>query len=206
MRSIFVLVAGAVALAACAVETTNEPTATQTAEALSTFATPFVGSYQRADSAAILNTLVLNADGTYRSTQIVECFRAPCNPIETRGSWTASGTAFSGTLRLQPANGSAVKYAATLIAPIGSLQLQQAGSASFVETRLPSNCGGIAGIQCPSDFTCVPPSGTTYPDQMGTCLPDGALGTTCVSNPPCMEGLGCVIHATKGSITHVCQQ
>jgi hypothetical protein len=209
MRLSILFAVGAFALAGCAADatTTEGPVATAD-EALSTFAAPLVGSYARIDDGMQLSALTLNANGSYGRDDQVYCFRAPCNPIHTTGTWSASGTGFSGTLKLHPTGGTSTYYAVTLTGPLGSLDLK-ANGVTIHEERTPATCGGIAALSCASGFTCVYPngSGPSFPDEGGQCLPRGAQGTMCggIAGFPCFSGLTCNITATYPDAAGTCQ-
>jgi len=167
MRLSMIFAVSAVALAGCAVDATNtETTAASSEEALSTFAAPLVGSYHRIDGGIQLAGLTLNANGTYGRDDQVECFAAPCDPIHSTGKWSASGTGFSGTLKLTPKHGAPTTYGVTLVGPLGSLDLKSNGT-TLHEERIPATCGGIAGFQFFSGLTCNITA--TYPDAAGVC-------------------------------------
>lgn len=59
-----------------------------------------------------------------------------------------------------------------LIAPPSNNVNTTINSVINTPTDRPSNsqCGGIAGILCPTGYTCVYPNDATYPDVAGQCV------------------------------------
>lgn len=197
-----------VALAAssigCAVETgdlaSDEGATSAEGAELSTFGKALVGAYTRVDGFGAPTHVTLVGDGTYATENVVMCVRAPCNPLVDAGRWTASGSGNTGTLKLVSTRGNGTKSWSVKLQNAGAtLQLSGAGLVQHMSRDVPAICGGIAALQCPVGSECV--YGTiTHPDQSGTCVKRGGLGTTCggIGGLPCDAGLVCKLNVVAG--------
>jgi hypothetical protein len=200
-----VVVASAAAFAGCAADASSSDTAAVTAESTS-LAQAIVGAYTRTDGAGVPSTLKLNADGSFSSTTVVECFAAPC-PVRTdAGFFLARGTTTSGTLSLYGST-TTTTYKAALLNASNVLQLTTTDGSALVAhlDRDGQACGGIGGLACASGQTCVVTE--THVDAMGICRARGEIGTPCggIGGLPCDAGLACVVTASYPDAMGVCQ-
>lgn len=92
-----------------------------------------------------LQSLTLNANGTFSGEQIVTCIKAPCNPIAISGTW---GTLF-GSLRLTQ-NGTARYFSYTLKGDDLRLYSSQTLYAHLVKSTIDA----CSVVRCASGTTC----------------------------------------------------
>ncbi len=140
MRSIFavsILAASAFAFSACTVssadrgEDDSEIDTSETAGALSAYGKTLVGTFATTDAASPFDTIVLNKSGTYKTTENVQCFAAPCPAMTDFGKFIGYRPAFGGKiggLRLISAKtGRSTYYRVVLSAANTSFQLYSNG-------------------------------------------------------------------------------
>ena len=115
-------------------------------------------------SAGAFTVVAIKADRTFHLEQIVYCFRAPCPPIATEGSYSYSSSGSTRYIRFKDAEGNLIDRYAYKVAA-GTLKLRLVGQdvwqtlekSADAWCATPADCDvqGIIHPMCWGGFTCA---------------------------------------------------
>ena len=184
MRSFLFL--ALVSVAACAAQDIDDTDQLDAPAGKADASSKPAGMYTNAaPHAGDLVSLSLGADHTFTAKVLVECIAAPCNPVETRGTFLFTHGTSHGTtrhyIRLYGEDGSSINRFQWKLDVRGQLALEADGSSHWFTMQEGGSCEAAGG-------TCVPlVPDACYIGSVGDATQyscGGGLGVECCLRPP----------------------